>query len=143
VTGGAGRAGVRPDRGSGVVLALGLIATTVMLTLAVITYGTASLARHRAEAAADLAALAAASTASTVGTPTPLTGLARSARLARFELPAPAAAGCSRAVRVAAADGADLAGCQVNGDGSVTVRVAVTVAGLGRATAVARAGQPS
>jgi secretion/DNA translocation related TadE-like protein len=111
--------GSGPDHGSGVVLALGLIATTVILALAVVAWGAAALARHRAEAAADLAALAAASAPS---------------------------AGCARAARVAAVNGGDLAGCQVNGDGSVvvrvTVRVAATVVGPGLATAVARAGQP-
>jgi secretion/DNA translocation related TadE-like protein len=120
----------RPDCGGGVVLALGLIAVTMILSLAVIAWGGAALARHRAEAAADLAALAAASAESEMSAaPEALAGPI-----------SPAV--CSPAARVVAADGAELAGCLLNADGSVTVRVTVTVAGLGRATAAARAGQP-
>jgi secretion/DNA translocation related TadE-like protein len=126
VTGGACGYGARPDRGSGVVLALGLIAVTVSLSLGVIAWGGAALARHQAEAAADLAALAA-STGST--------GSTGSTEFGPVD--------CVRAARVAAANGSDLAGCRPNADGSVTVQVTVAVAGLGlAATAAARAGQP-
>jgi secretion/DNA translocation related TadE-like protein len=131
-TGGA-TDGVRPDRGGGVVLALGLIGATMILSLAVIAWGGAALARHRAEAAADLAALAAAS-----AVPAPSVESAGSVA----PVGQTSHAVCSLAARVVAADGADLAGCLLNADGSVTVRVTVSVAGLGRATAAARAGQP-
>ncbi len=76
-------------------------------------------ARHRASAAADLAALAA------------LSG------------PGP---DCGRARAVVAAHGADTVRCVVGDDGTVVVRAAVTPAGaarlLGDAEASARAGRP-
>ena len=106
----------RADRGAGVVLVLGLIAVTACIALGVGTLGVATLARHRAEAAADLAALAAAAASS--------------------------GPDCAPAAAVAAANGGQLVGCAVADDGSVTVRVAIDAPGLGPATATARAGQP-
>ncbi len=78
--------------------------------------GSAVVARHRAQAAADLAALAAAA-----------------------RLPTGVAAACARATAVAHEMGVDAAECGVDGlDVVVTVRVAVAFAGA--AEAAARAG---
>jgi secretion/DNA translocation related TadE-like protein len=52
---------LRSERGSATVWALGAIAALALLTVLVMSLASAVLARHRAEAAADLAALAAAS----------------------------------------------------------------------------------
>jgi secretion/DNA translocation related TadE-like protein len=107
----------RGDRGAGAVLVLGLVAVTALAAVGVGTLGVATVARHRAEAAADLAALAAAAAA--------------------------AGPDCSRATPVAGANGGDLSSCEVEDDGSVTVVVAVGVGRLGSAKATARAGQPA
>jgi secretion/DNA translocation related TadE-like protein len=93
-------------------LALSLAAGTVLL-------GQAVLARHRAEAAADLAALAAAA--------------------------AHGGDGCRRATAVAARNGAVLRRCRDAPDLSVTVEVSVPLQGVLRAHAArarARAGPP-
>lgn len=92
----------------------------VVLTVAVlgVRVGTAVVARHRAQAAADLAALAAAT-----------------------RLPGGAAAACQGALGVSRAMGAELAGCAVE-ELDVVVSVAVVAGGRigGRAYASARAG---
>jgi secretion/DNA translocation related TadE-like protein len=75
--------------------------------------GAAVVARHRAQAAADLAALAAAA-----------------------RLPTGVAAACARATAVAHEMGVDEAECGVDGlDVVVTVRVTVAFAGAARAAA--------
>jgi secretion/DNA translocation related TadE-like protein len=51
---------VRRDDGYGTVITLGLIAVLLMITGVLATAGTVVVARHRAEAVADVAALAAA-----------------------------------------------------------------------------------
>jgi secretion/DNA translocation related TadE-like protein len=80
--------------------------------------GAAVVARHRAQAAADLAALAAAS-----------------------RLPAGPAAACARATAVARAMRADGAGCAVHDlDVIVTVELAFAGGRWGTVRAVARAG---
>jgi secretion/DNA translocation related TadE-like protein len=116
----------RSDRGSGTVLVLGLIGLVLALTGGVAAVGVCAVARHRAEASADLAALAAAAA----------------------DLPSSA---CSRARTVATAGGAVLVDCRALGDGSVVVDVAVPVALAGDlvrgatpllARARARAGTP-
>jgi secretion/DNA translocation related TadE-like protein len=108
------------DRGSASVwlLAVGLILLSAGLSGGLL--GAAHVARHRAQAAADLAALA---------------GAARAVE-------GPAAA-CARAAELVTANGGRLAGCRLDGfDLTVTVEVAPAgSAGLGRvATAAARAG---
>ena len=104
------------------VLVLGLVAVVLGIAMLVSGWGAATVARHRAEAAADLAALAAA---------TP-------------DLP-----DCARAADVAARSGAALVSCTVRGDGSVFVAVTVALpgwldqlAGGRRPVARARAGRP-
>lgn len=85
--------------------------------------GAAVVARHRAQAAADLAALAAAA-----------------------RLPTGVAAACARATAVAHAMGVDVAECRLDGlDVVVTVRVSVAfrAGGVGAARAAARAGPVS
>ncbi|GBE67409.1 hypothetical protein MFM001_38710 [Mycobacterium sp. MFM001] len=80
--------------------------------------GSAVVARHRAQAAADLAALAAAA-----------------------RLPAGADTACGRAAAVARAMRVDDIDCTVRGlDAVVSVRVAVPLRGWGSARAAARAG---
>ena len=80
--------------------------------------GAAVVARHRAQAAADLAALAAAA-----------------------RLPAGAESACAQAGVVARAMGADPAGCLIDDlDVVVTVEVGVAIGRWGTARAAARAG---
>jgi secretion/DNA translocation related TadE-like protein len=109
------------DGGSGTVLVLGLIGVGVVLVTFVTALGDAVVARHRAEAAADLAVLAA------------------------------AGSDCTGAAAVAAANGGTLTACSRLPDGSCVVRVAVPVALASRllpagerplAHADARAGPP-
>jgi secretion/DNA translocation related TadE-like protein len=97
------------DRGSGTLLMLGPVAVGLLLAAAMGGYGQAVLARHRAEAAADLAALAAA---------------------ALWDAGQPGA--CPAALRVAGANGGRLVACRTAADG--TVRVAVAVPPHGPAT---------
>ncbi|MEJ5914056.1 Rv3654c family TadE-like protein [Pseudokineococcus sp. 1T1Z-3] len=109
------------ERGAGTVLVLGLAMAALVMASAVAVLGQAVVARHRAVAAADLAALAAADVllGRTAGEP------------------------CAAAGRVAAAGGALVVGCRPTGQ-EVVVEVAVPVdgllAGLGPARAAARAG---
>lgn len=95
-----------------------LVTVLVTVTGAGVYVGAAVLARHRAQAAADLAALAAAA-----------------------RIPAGAETACAQARRIAASMRAALRGCDVDG---LHVAVAVTVGtGLrftGEARAAARAG---
>jgi secretion/DNA translocation related TadE-like protein len=100
------------------VLAAVLIATLVALTLGGAWLGAAVVARHRAQAAADLAALAAAA-----------------------RLPGGAAAACRQAQVLAEAMRATLRGCDVERL-DVTVTVSARVGGriAAKAAALARAG---
>ena len=84
-------------------LALGLVAVVASLVLATAALGSAVVARHRAGAAADLAALAAADR-----------------QLGRAAGPP-----CPAARAVASADGAELTSCRPAPDGSVSVTVVV------------------
>ncbi|MFC0464923.1 Rv3654c family TadE-like protein [Kineococcus gynurae] len=121
-----------PDAGSGSALVLGITALALGAALTVAGLGAATTARHRATAAADLAALAAADVA-----------LGRS--------PGGPATACGRAGEVATAGSARLVGCRVSVvDGSPVVDVSTAVDlpgalhGLGPARASARAGaQPT
>jgi secretion/DNA translocation related TadE-like protein len=114
---------VAGDGGSAVVWVVCLIALLAAATTVVVAYGTAVALRHRADAAADLAALAAAAE-TTVG---------------------PVAA-CRAAERTATVNGATLGRCRLE-EGIVTV--AVTARGRGPlgsalvATRWARAGPAS
>lgn len=124
------------ERGSGTVLALGLIGVVVVLAGLVAAVGASIVARHRAEAGADLAALA----------------VAASAPDAEATSPPVPRGDCNRARVVAVAGGGGLAGCWWLDDGSVVVEVVVPVTLGGRPLAVgvpleararARAGQMS
>ena len=112
---------VNDDTGAATVLAALLIAALVAVTLGGIMLGATEVARHRAQAAADLAALAAAG-----------------------RLPLGAEAACGEALAVATAMRVTLSGCDV-----VRLDVVVTVAVRtadwvgGRARAAARAGPSS
>lgn len=110
------------DRGAGTVLVLAVCAGLVALGAGLGVLGQAAVARHRAEAAADLAALAAADV---------LLGRA-------------AGDACARAEGTAAANRATLASCEVGSGSTVAVVVRVRPAGaaalLGPATGRARAG---
>lgn len=106
----------RGDRGSATVLAVVMVAVLLCVTGAGAYLGSAVVARHRAQAAADLASLAAAA-----------------------RLPSGLAAACARATLVARAMRVEHAQCRVvDLDVVVTVEVAVAFAGV--ATATARAG---
>ena len=95
-----------------------MVAVLLAVTAGGATLGSVVVARHRAQAAADLAALAAAS-----------------------HLPAGPVTACSWATRVARQMRAGNADCAVEGlDVVVTVRIAVPMAGLFSARAAARAG---
>jgi secretion/DNA translocation related TadE-like protein len=108
------------DRGSGTVWVLAAGLVLLLAGLAGAAVGAAHVARHRAQTAADLAALAGAAHA--------------------IEGSDPA---CARAAEIAAANGARVATCHLDGlDLTVTVEVSPpAVVGVGRpATATARAG---
>jgi secretion/DNA translocation related TadE-like protein len=113
---------MRSDEGSASVVVVGLCAVLLSAVLGALALGSAVVARHRAESAADLAALAAADVVLGRAGGTP----------------------CGRAESVLAAHGARSAGCAVAGDGSVTVTAVVrpggVVGALGEARASARAG---
>jgi secretion/DNA translocation related TadE-like protein len=111
---------VSAEAGSATPVAVAMMAVLVTITVACVYLGSAVVARHRAQAAADLAALAAAG------------GLARGAQAA-----------CARAVAVAEAMRTAIADCSVAGlDVVVAVDVSVALGrlGIGTARAVARAG---
>ncbi|WP_243070845.1 Rv3654c family TadE-like protein [Candidatus Mycolicibacterium alkanivorans] len=95
-----------------------MIVVVVTIAMAGVRVGSAVVARHRAQAAADLAALAAAA-----------------------RLPDGPAAACEGARGITGAMGAELAGCDV-AELDVVVAVAVAVGGWsgGQARASARAG---
>jgi secretion/DNA translocation related TadE-like protein len=93
-----------------------MVVVLLWITAAGAYLGSAVVARHRAQAAADLAALAAAA-----------------------QLPSGQAAACARASVVAHEMRADPAECRVDGL-NVVVMVRVAVAFAGAATAGARAG---
>jgi secretion/DNA translocation related TadE-like protein len=96
------------DRGAGSILVLGAVAVVLTTVLAVLTLAAAYDARHRAAAAADLAALAGAG------------------RVRVGVEPA-----CSLARTVAAANGGVLRSCAVEGE-QVVVSVAATIVGPAR-----------
>lgn len=120
---------IRPERGSGTVFALGMALVLALAAAAAVLVGQVTTMRHRAEAAADLAALAGAQTQRDGGD------------------------GCATADRIAAANGGLLRSCVVGtpavGDpaaaGRVLVQVTVRATVLGgrtlTAVGVARAGQ--
>lgn len=113
----------RPDRGSGSVLVLGVVALLVVVTVGALCIASAVEAGHRARLAADLAALAGAD-AMRPG----LTG------------PKARGSGCAEAAAVANANGAVLRRCSVHGP-DLEVLVAVPVRwGAGQAVARAVAG---
>jgi len=103
------------DRGSGTVLVLAAVALAAALSVAGAAVGQAVVARHRAAAAADLAALAAVAGAPAGGDPS-----------------------CERAVSSATRNGGRLISCAVEADGSVSVEVAVDVQGPLRPLPIAR-----
>ncbi|MFJ2028331.1 Rv3654c family TadE-like protein [Streptosporangium sp. NPDC087985] len=109
------------DQGAATVWAVGLMALIFMVAVVVMSAGTARVARHRAQSAADLSALAA----------------------ARWALAAPERA-CAEAASLAEGNGARITRCSVHGDGIADVQVAVwlslPVMGARRITADARAG---
>ncbi|MHA7135485.1 Rv3654c family TadE-like protein [Oerskovia turbata] len=112
-----------PERGSGTVLALGLIAVVLVLGLALAALASAQAARGQAQAAADLAALAAAT-----------------ARQRGVDA-------CPTASQTALRNGATVVACAEQGDGAVRVDVTREATGwagaLGTARAAARAGPVS
>ncbi|AFM19455.1 helicase/secretion neighborhood TadE-like protein [Mycolicibacterium chubuense NBB4] len=106
------------ERGSATVLAVMMVLVLVAVTTGAAMVGSAVVARHRAQAAADLAAVRAAAQVSS----------------------GPAVA-CATAKTVAEAMGAALTGCTVEElDVVVRVGVAAQLRGIGSADAVARAG---
>ena len=106
------------DRGSATIWVLALAGVLLSLGAAAVLVGVAVAGRHRAEAAADLAALAAASQAV-----------------------AGAADPCAAATAIASVNGAVLESCSVHPDAVAEVRVSVsvTIGPLGRRQASARA----
>jgi secretion/DNA translocation related TadE-like protein len=107
-----------PERGSATVWVLALSGVLAVVGVAAVLVGAAVVARHRAASAADLAALAAGGQVVT-GNPAP----------------------CTTAADVAAANGAELTACTVDGAAvvEVAVRVPVRLGGLGVRWAAARA----
>ncbi|CAM3925242.1 Rv3654c family TadE-like protein [Tsukamurella strandjordii] len=111
---------LRDDDGVATVLGAVMVAVIVVVAVMIIDVGAAVSARHRAQAAADLAALAGAADALDVD------------------------AACAAATRLAQENSARLLACTVEREFEVTVRVGVPVAfsvfGDGEAVAMARAG---
>ena len=107
-----------PERGSGTVLALLLLATIVFAALLLGALGAAHLTRGQAQAAADLAALAGATALRTGFDP------------------------CGTAAEAASRNGGAVQQCEVLGQGQVSVEAAVRMPWPGghRATATAVAG---
>ena len=108
------------SEGRPALIAAAMIAALVVITAGGADLGAAVIARHRAQAAADLAALAGAA-----------------------YLPAGAASGCAQASALARSMGTTAVGCTVDGlDVVVTVEApsALGFTRMGRARAVARAG---
>jgi secretion/DNA translocation related TadE-like protein len=110
------------DGGSASLWVLAAAALVLVIAFAGQQRALAVLARHRAEAAADLAALAAAGRIGGDGV------------------------GCAAAARVAAADGARLVSCLIrlapsgrSGDATVRVSLSAAFAGLGTRTVIASA----
>jgi len=147
MTDGGGRAGSEPrwgddgrrvgpeprwgDDGAGTVLAIALAGVVVLVGLVLGAVGAGVVARAGAQSAADLAALAAGDV------------LAMQLVLAGPESgvgSAGVSAACERADRVAARNGATLAGCTHEGAGVVLVHVSRATV-LGAARAAARAGR--
>jgi secretion/DNA translocation related TadE-like protein len=113
------------DAGAGTVLVVGLVAVGVLLALAVSLLGQVVAARHRASAAADLAALAAARTAN--ASPAATTSVNP----------------CDVALRIAQDNDAALTSCGVDDAGVATVSVRTDIKSgtdVLYATAQARAG---
>jgi secretion/DNA translocation related TadE-like protein len=109
------------DRGSGTVLVLGIVLAVMILTGGLVDVGTAIVTRHRAEAAADLAALAAVSAGNE----------------------GEKGVNCRSAAVVAAAHNAVIMSCRALADGSAEVQVGllvpVRILGMPRIWARARA----
>lgn len=120
---------LRDERGAGTVFAAFVLLALLLLAAAAIEVGGAVVARHRAQAAADLAALVAA------------VQLEAGVSLPAVQLPGGDA--CAAAGRLAERNGARLEGCEIDGV-DVVVRVSVALPlgalGLGPAVAAARAG---
>ena len=113
------------ERGSATLVAVAMMAVLMAITLGGTVFGSAVVARHRAQSAADLAALAAAG-----------------------RIGSGSQSACALATAVAAANGSAVTGCTADElDVIVTVEVPVALGrlGTGTARAVARAGpgQPS
>lgn len=104
------------DRGSASIWLLCAGFVVLAFGVAGTSAGAAATARHRAQAAADLGALAG----------------------ARLVVEGEAVA-CARAAGIVEANGAQLAGCRLDGV-DLIVTVGVPVAGIGTARAMARAG---
>lgn len=106
-----------PDRGSATIWLAGLAALIGLATTVALVHGSAVLARHRVETAADLAALAAA-----------------------VRIPDGAAGACAAAGRIAARNGGSVTRCVLTGN-EVAIEAArpLTLGRLGSRTAVAHA----
>lgn len=116
---------LRSERGSGTIWVLSVAMVLSLAAVAVIGIGQASTLRHRAHAAADLAALAGAAAAEP-GAAAVVAGTGVGGDP------------CTVAAYVARANGADLTGCALASDGIVSVDVAVpgVVLGSYRVTAL-------
>ncbi|MER5421004.1 Rv3654c family TadE-like protein [Streptosporangium roseum] len=90
------------DRGAATIWVAGLMALVFAVTAVIVFAGTARVARHRAQSAADLSALAA----------------------ARLAFAAPER-GCAEASSLAEGNGAMITRCFIDGDGIADVQVAV------------------
>ncbi|KRD45675.1 hypothetical protein ASE38_08830 [Cellulomonas sp. Root930] len=116
----AARARRGGDRGSGTVLLLALVAVLLVVAGLLGLLAAAQLARGRAQTAADLGALAGAAQLLAAGSGDP----------------------CAVAAQTVRRNGGTLAACSDDGQGVLTVRVAVPTA-IGAASAWARAGPAS
>lgn len=109
--------GTARERGSATIWTVALMAVVWAVTMVVVQVGTARVARHRAQSAADLGALAA----------------------ARWALADPSGT-CARAEAITEANGALMRSCSVTGGvAEISVAIRFTVPLLGPETAVASA----
>ena len=124
----AAERGPATEQGAGTVLVLGIMAAALLVIAMIGLAGQVIVARHRAQAAADLAALSGAASAALA--------------LVTVAATAPASEGaCGVADRVAAGNGARIESCSLAAGGVIEVRAVVPVAGHGwSARAQARAG---
>ncbi len=122
------RARGQGEKGAGTVLVLGVAGAGLFMIAMSGLLGQVMVARHRAQAAADLGALAGASALSAEQAGTPAADSFGGLPPGRFGMDRNQSAACGVAARVALANSARLDHCVPSTDGSVVVQASVAVA---------------